>query len=210
LNASDGALLWAFRTADPVYYYPSVLNDIVYVNSDNGTLYALKAQDGSQIWQAVFGQGDHADDSPAVTSGLVYVGTRNGYYAFNATDGSQIWFFTIPYSLRQFTGYGYSSPAVVGEVVYFGPFHSYLFPLNARDGSIVWAYRIEAFLFSSSAIANGVVYIGSYDGKVYALGTPTNPVEPLRQLLWGLFLASKRDENLQRNNAVPTRKLHYV
>jgi hypothetical protein len=56
--------------------------------------------------------------------------------------------------------------------VYFGSCDSYLFALNAFDGSIIWSYRTGGFLFSSPAIANGVAYIGSYDGKVYAFGTP--------------------------------------
>jgi outer membrane protein assembly factor BamB len=42
--------------------------------------------------------------------------------------------------------------------------------LNAFDGSIIWSYRTGGFLFSSPAIVNGVLYIGSYDGCVYALG----------------------------------------
>ena len=88
----------------------------------------------------------------------------------NATNGSQIWFFTSPYSPRQFTGYAYSSPAVVGDVVYCGSIDSYIFALNAFNGSIIWSYRTGGFLFSSPAVVNGVLYIGSYDGYIYALG----------------------------------------
>ncbi len=178
LNAANGAIIWAFRTGSEVYASPAVVNNVVYVNSDNGTIYALKALDGSRIWQAAFGKTDHADDSPAVANGAVFVGSRNGYYAFNASDGSQIWYFTSPYSQRQLTGYVYSSPAVAGNTVYFGSFDSYLFALDATSGSAVWAYRTGGFLFSSPAIANGVVYIGSYDGKIYALGNP-NEVTPV-------------------------------
>ncbi len=184
LNANNGALIWSFQTGAQVYASPAVVNNIVYVNSDNGTVYALRANNGTEIWQATIGVGDHADDSPAVAGGIVYVGTRNGYYAFNATNGSQIWFFTSPYSPRDFTGYVYSSPAVAGNVVYFGSLDGYVFALNASDGSIIWSYRTGGFLFSSPAIANGVVFIGSYDGNVYALGgtssapTPTSTPNP--------------------------------
>jgi hypothetical protein len=47
--------------------------------------------------------------------------------------------------------------------------------LNAFDGSIIWSYRTGGFLFSSPAIVNGVFYIGSYDGCVYALGVSHAP-----------------------------------
>ena len=69
------------------------------------------------------------------------------------------------------TGYVYSSPTVVGDVVYFGSCDSYVFALNAFDGSMKWSYHTGGFLFTSPAIANGVLYIGSYDGKIYAIGT---------------------------------------
>jgi cell division septation protein DedD len=33
------------------------------------------------------------------------------------------------------------------------------------------------FMFSSPAVSNGVVYIGSFDGKIYALGTPSITIQ---------------------------------
>ena len=176
LNANNGALIWSFQTGTQVYSTPAVVSDVVYVCSDAGIVFALRASDGSKIWQASIGSGtDHEDASPAVANGIVYIGARNGYYALNASSGSQIWFFTSPYSPRQFTGYVYSSPAVVGNVVYCGSIDSYVFALNAFDGSIIWSYRTGGFLFSSPAIANGVLYIGSYDGYIYALGASPAP-----------------------------------
>jgi len=175
LNANNGTLIWTFQAGSQVYSTPAVVDNVVYVCSDSGTVYALNTHDGSKIWQASIGSGtDHADDSPAVANGMVYIGARNGYYALNATDGSQIWFFTSPYSQRQLQGYVYSSPAVSGDVVYFGSCDSYIFALNALNGSMIWSYYTGGFLFASPAVANGVLYIGSYDGKIYALGAPTN------------------------------------
>jgi outer membrane protein assembly factor BamB len=177
LNAVTGEELWSFQTENPIYASPTVVGNIVYINTDNGTVYALRTTDGTEIWQAYIGSGsDHADDSPAVAYGIVYVGTRNGYYAFNATTGQQIWFFTSPYSPRQLTGYVYSSPAVTGDTVYFGSYDSYVFALNAFNGSLIWAYQTGGFLFSSPAVSNGALYIGSYDGNVYALGNYTSTI----------------------------------
>lgn len=178
LNAATGGIIWSFRTADTVYASPAVVNNIVYVNSDNGTLFAINAATGTELWRACFGVGDHADDSPAVAYGIVYVGARNGYYAFNASNGSQLWSFSTTHSPRQTTGYVYSSPAVAGGTVYYGSFDSYLYALNASTGQPIWAYLTGGFLFSSPTIVDGVVYVGSYDGKIYALGNhdPNAPI----------------------------------
>jgi outer membrane protein assembly factor BamB len=182
LDANNGALLWSFQTGSQVYATPAVVDNVVYVCSDAGNVYALKTSDGSRIWQASIGSGtDHADDSPAVANGIVYIGSRNGYYALNVTDGTQVWFFTSPYSQRQLQGYVYSSPAVSGNIVYFGSCDSYVFALNAFNGSMIWSYRTGGFLFSSPSVVNGVLYIGSYDGNIYALGTPINSLAHIPQ-----------------------------
>jgi outer membrane protein assembly factor BamB len=172
LNSNNGTLKWVRQTSSsPVYASPAVINNKVYVCSDDGGVFALNANNGQQIWSAYCGSGtDHTDTSPAVANGLVYVNARNGIYAFNATNGGQVWFFTSPYINRQLTGYMYSSPAVAGNIVYYGSVDSYVFALNAFTGSMIWAYQTGGFLFSSPAIANGALYIGSYDGYVYALG----------------------------------------
>ena len=141
------------------------------------TYYALRANDGSKVWQVNIGCGDHEDASAAVANGIVYIGARNGYYALNATNGAQIWFFTSPYTSRQFTGYFYSTPAVAGNIVYIGTIDCYVFALNAFNGSIIWSYHTGGFMFSSPAVSNGVVYIGSFDGKIYALGTPSITIQ---------------------------------
>lgn len=179
LNITNGSLLWLFNAQDRLDSSPTVVDGVVYFVSDNGTVHALRANGGSEIWKANIGVGtDHTGVSPAVANGIVYVGSRNGYYALNATDGSQIWFFTSPYSRRQLTGYQYSSPAISGSVVYFGSCDGYLFALDAYNGSIIWSYQVGTYVFASPAIANGVVYIGSYDGNIYALGIPTTQTLP--------------------------------
>lgn len=170
LNASTGKVIWKFYTDNAIFASPAVEGNTVYINSDNGTLYAIDTSNGNELWRACFGTGDHADDSPAVAYGMVYVGSRNGYYAFNSSTGQQIWFFTSPYSARQYTGYVYSSPAVADGVVYFGSSDNYLFALDAFTGQMVWSYKTGDFLFASPAIADGCVYIGSYDGYLYAFG----------------------------------------
>lgn len=39
-------------------------------------------------------------------------------------------------------------------------------------GALVWSYTTGSLVESSPAVANGMVYIGSNDDKVYAFGLP--------------------------------------
>ena len=45
--------------------------------------------------------------------------------------------------------------------------------LNAKTGAKLWSYVTRKYVFSSPAVANGVVYVGSEDSNVYALNANT-------------------------------------
>jgi outer membrane protein assembly factor BamB len=45
--------------------------------------------------------------------------------------------------------------------------------LSAKTGSKLWSYTTGKLVESSPAVANGVVYFGSHDHKVYALDART-------------------------------------
>jgi outer membrane protein assembly factor BamB len=44
------------------------------------------------------------------------------------------------------------------------------YALNATTGAFIWSYKTGNGVFSSPAVAGGVVYVGSNDNKVYAFG----------------------------------------
>jgi len=41
---------------------------------------------------------------------------------------------------------------------------------NVGSLSLKWSYMTSGYVYSSPAVANGVVYVGSDDGNVYAFG----------------------------------------
>jgi len=94
---------WSFRTGDYVFSSPAVANGVVYVGSDDRTVYALDAATGAKRWS--FRTGESVDSSPAVANGVVYVGSDDGtVYALDAATGAKRWSFR--------TGGFDSSPAV--------------------------------------------------------------------------------------------------
>lgn len=57
---------------------------------------------------------------------------------------------------------------------HFNPYEKVLNPTNVSNLIPYWTASTGAYIFSSPAVANGVVYVGSYDHKLYAfhlLGT---------------------------------------
>jgi eukaryotic-like serine/threonine-protein kinase len=117
------------------------------------------------LWK--YKTGDKVLSSPAVSDGIVYVGSNDGYvYALDAKDGSLKW--------KYGTGDGvYSSPAVFDGTVYLGSYDGYVYALDAKDGKLKWKYGTGDGVYSSPAVFDGTVYIGSNDKFLYALDADT-------------------------------------
>jgi outer membrane protein assembly factor BamB len=186
--------LWVGAAPDnsAMYSSPAVSGGVVYIGSSDGTLYAFAvggcpatATGGATpagttglcapIW--VGHTGGDVSSSPAVSGGVVYVGSADGkLYAFHvgcATGGgacSPIW--TGATGAAPGAGV-YSSPAVANGVVYVGSndHKLYAFRVGCASGggtcAPIWSYTTGGVV-SSPAISNGVVYVGSTDSKLYA------------------------------------------
>jgi outer membrane protein assembly factor BamB len=198
--------LWTGATGNAVFSSPAVANGVVYVGSEDKKLYAFSAAAGSTncittgtppvktctpLWTGAT-TGLIVDSSPAVANGLVYVGSFDyKLYAFSAAAGSANCTTTgtppVTTCTPLWTGAtGYvidSSPAVANGVVYVGSGDGKLYAFGAAAGSIncttsgtppvttctpLRTVATGSQVNSSPAVANGVVYVGSYDGKLYA------------------------------------------
>lgn len=129
--------MWNFTTGSYVDSSPAVVNDIVYISSEDGNIYALNATDGAKLWNYVTSAEVHVypfpASSPAVITGVVYVGSYgNNVFALNATSGEEIWNYTTG-------GIAISSPAVARGVLYVG------------GGNTVYALGVYALNASSTS-----------------------------------------------------------
>jgi hypothetical protein len=120
-----------------------------------------------QLWKSGGdpGSGYYLQGSPAVVRGLLYAGASGappGVFALDTTTGSLQWHYDVPTT---------SSPAVANGLVYFGGYITDygVYALNASTGALVWKFSLSNLIYASPAIANGVVYLDSPDGNLYAL-----------------------------------------
>lgn len=161
--------LWVYDTHHDIYGpSPSVVDGLLYIGGGLGTfLYALNATTGDLVWNHT--RATWIASSPAVAYGRVYFGgfDRN-VTALDATTGGFLWNYTTLGWLAA------SSPAVADGVVYIGGgYGNSVLALNASTGDKIWDITTQGWVHSSPAVANGIVYIGSYDDNVYALNATT-------------------------------------
>jgi len=88
LNATNGQLVWSFKTLGSVTS-PTVENHLIYFGSADGNLYCLELS-GKEKWR--FKAGGPVIAPPAVSLGKVFFGAEDMYaYALNSENGSLSW-----------------------------------------------------------------------------------------------------------------------
>lgn len=101
---------WRTPTDGAVRSSPAVSDEEVYVGSDDGYLYALDREDGSELWR--YDAEARVRSSPVVTDDAVYFGDQQGgVHAVDLSSGDGLWSYETDDRVR-------SSPAVTEGDIY--------------------------------------------------------------------------------------------
>ncbi len=159
----QGKLRWRFRTRRAVMSSPYLDQgeDVLYVGSLDGNVYALDARSGWAVWR--FRSSGPIVSSPVAAHGKVFVGSADGHmYALDIRNGHPAWKYATD---NQVT----SSPAFANGAVYFGGIDHYIYCVDGETGDLRWRFQTEGPVPGSPIVVGDVVYIGSTDRYVYAI-----------------------------------------
>lgn len=177
-DADTGDEIWSRRMPYPVWGSPSAYEDIVFFGLGKGNFsesapipkgraVAVNANTGDTVWE--YEVGDAIMSAMVVYNEHVIFGSRDGHvYSLTAKEGTEHW-------KKYLGGVVVSSPAVAQDTIYAATASSKIFSLSFFDGSINWEYDSDAvkyglMFYSSPAIVNGKLYIGSSDRYIFCLG----------------------------------------
>ena len=178
LHALDlnGNEVWNVTTGNRISQYssPSAYNGIVFFagNSTSNMLYAVD-EGGNVVW--TFQADSKILDTPSIGCGKVFFATENRLYAVNL-NGSEAW--SIPFNGT------ISSPAVAYCKIFIGSMNGKFYCFNATSGEKIWEFDANGKIYSSPAVADGVVYFATNvpNGTVYALNAENG------SLIWSYSL----------------------
>jgi outer membrane protein assembly factor BamB len=133
----------------------------------NDSIYAVQADDGSEIWH-------YTPDGELATSffapvavddqGTLYAGSYDGgVYAVRTADGSLAWQRNI--SAGRIIG----GPALAGDLLLVPSSDRSLYALQKDGGQVVWTFDSERPLWASPLVKGDQVYIAALDHNVYGL-----------------------------------------
>ena len=183
VNVATGQEVWKYNALYGIRAGVAYSNGVVYVgprgdrdntNSATGSVIAVNAVTGAEIWhKSINGQTTksyaYAYGAGLVYSnGMVYVSTPEGMIVLDALSGKVQW--------RHTASEIYDTPKISGGIIYVGSNTDFLFPLNANTGVEEWKYKTPNGIYNDNPIlSNGRIYIGDSgpNSKIYALTAPT-------------------------------------
>jgi outer membrane protein assembly factor BamB len=162
-----------YRLPTEIWSWPAVVENVVYVaatyhivvtddpwirpyrNFEN-SVFALNAENGDVIWRRQLGTFEHS--SPTVVDGVLYLASDQGnVYALNKDNGDTIWEQDLIANQDNWV-YNISSPTVVDGKVLIVTQEGYVYALDKENGDITWGRKVDNYIGTSLAVADGKVY----------------------------------------------------
>jgi outer membrane protein assembly factor BamB len=187
LRAEDGTVLWRFETLGVVQCEPlyDPGEDVVYFGSNDGALYKVRARDGGLIWR--FATNAEVSRRPVLDGGTLYfVNANDTVIAVDPKSGKRRWSqHRAPATGMEVAGY--AGPLVWRGLVYAAFSDGNVMAYDARTGAERWQTvdlsadaeqvlgEVPQYLDVDTTPVAGLVdespavYLGSYQGGVYAL-----------------------------------------
>jgi outer membrane protein assembly factor BamB len=160
-GASSGELLafdargkrrWAVQRPGALRSGLATFQGRVYFGSADGTIAAVDAETGQQLWS--YDTGEEPGTTPVMIGGLVMVAThQQTLFALDAASGQWRWQYHRDQP-REFTIRGVSKPLVVNDRIVVGFADGSVVCLKAVDGAVAWqveSRRDESYIDSDSA-----------------------------------------------------------
>jgi outer membrane protein assembly factor BamB len=206
LNARSGQRAWVKHVGalNQSFVLDNATKDI-YIGGDNGTVYSLNITTRKPAWKP-FPTGSLIDASPVFFKNTVYACNHSGIlYALNASTGKFLWKFRAMPAGET----GYCAPTVESNTgtVYvaasYGISDGQVYALSP-NGRQVWPghFSTSELIRATPALGGGggIVYVGTYDGHVYALNAQTG------KKVWVIDL----NHSIYRSGLIQSGNLVYV
>jgi outer membrane protein assembly factor BamB len=174
LDAATGGTRWFFPTRGSVAASPAITGANLIVPSKDGSVYALSRTTGTRVWEA---RVDAGISSAAVAGSTIFVGggafgSPGKVTALDWASGSTKWSFAANGPVQSSITYA------AGTIVFAtNAANGTVYALDATTGILSWSFEPTPaeYILGSPVVADGLVFVPSDNGHVYAVGrSPLN------------------------------------
>jgi len=171
-SLKDGSKRWSFSTGSTVYSSPDAADGRVVLGSSDKNIYCLDIATGKVAWKVEAGAPVVA--AARIEDGTVYIGGSDGVFrAIDLKTGRVKW------ESRTVSGFVEAKPLPYQGKIIFGAWDTYLYALDASDGSLAWKWSSgnPGVLFSPAACwpvaSEGKIFIAAPDRYMTAIDAET-------------------------------------
>lgn len=165
IRLDDGKEVSAVSAGDRSAASPAIANSVIYVGTLGSRVLGIDLAAGRTAW--TYERPDRAfpfHASAAVTEQCLVVGGRDKLlHALDPKTGKACWTFKAKARID-------SSPAIVGDRVFFGSTDGNLYGLDLKTGKELWHFEAGAPIIASPAVGGGCMVVGADDGMLYCFG----------------------------------------
>lgn len=144
-------VVWQVKVASTWLMPPMFADGLLYTGSGDGTLYALNAETGEQVW-SVGGFGQLELTGAMAGNKIIAGGYSKLVKALDRKTGDELWTYSTEYVIQ-------GSPLIVGDRVFIATDHA-VYALDLESGQLIWNVRTgteDAFM-GAPAYDKGVIY----------------------------------------------------
>lgn len=169
LDGATGLVTWTFDSGMEVIKSVSTADGLIFLPASNpstagAAMIAVSVDTGTEVWR-YDNDGAYASSGTPLGTNLL-VGMGNGELkSLNIATGAVNWTYD--------TGNGSeigAGASIVDGIAYFVSIDYGLYAVDATTGQEVWRVQLDGSMNMSPAIIDGVIYVGTFAGGIYALG----------------------------------------
>lgn len=181
-NAVEGLVAYRLEDHEVVWRLPipygveangTVINDLLFIGSNNGRVYSINLVNGQIVWS--FDTKSEVVAEPLLNEGILYfISGSQAVFAVDAVTGKQLWTYNRQDTSSTMTIRGGSKPTISNGILYVGFSDGSVVSLNAKTGTQQWEITLNRNtrfkdIDSSPLIDGDALYINSYDDQLYCL-----------------------------------------
>jgi outer membrane protein assembly factor BamB len=169
---------------------PAVSKGVVVVPYSSGELYALKTENGHQLWTETLSTTrrpdslsslSHIKALPVIHKNMVIIiGHNHKMAAYDLRRGERLW--------ERHIG-GTRTPAIIGDFIFMINSHNELLCLTCQHGQVVWVKKLGSdpespykVVWEGPVVAGGKLYLVNLGGDLVSIDPATGKILDSRQL----------------------------
>jgi hypothetical protein len=165
---------------------PAIGDGTVLIGGRDGMVYALDLATGALRWKHTHDGGSWIL-ATAIEGGRAYTGSGSAFFVELAdlATGAQTWRFKT-------SGAVFGALSIAGDVLLFQDMTGIVYAVDKLKGEELWRVQLPGRAFAAPLPGDGLVYVSSDDGILYALETQATRPPPRPPLKKYVYFDGKR------------------